>query len=157
MPVREFRSANYNSVDMKTLILCLLCCLSAFGASVTATWDLNPPSEAVINYSLWEQLGTNWTRLLTVATNSASLTNVTSGIHTYSVTASNACCESIRSSPVSTPFIPNSPTNVVLHLSAVLQTAPQPTGPWSDFAMVDLPDIAANGTSGFYRVKLSIK
>jgi len=55
---------------------------------------------------------------------------------------------------VTTPFIPNAPTNIVIKLSAVLQKALYPTGPWTDIAMTDIP--APPDEPGFFRIKMEV-
>ena len=137
---------------MKIALAVLLGCLTASAATITLAWD--PPSDTANGWTVYEQAGTNWARLLSVSTTNAVVLNVGGGIHTYSVTANNGTgLESLRSSPISTPFIPNTPTNITLKLSAILQTSPDVTANWRDVAMLDFPTISTDVTA-FYRVKV---
>jgi len=140
---------------LKALTALVFCCVSALAATVTVSWD--PPSDAATGWIVYEQAGTNWAKVASVATTNAVVTNVGGGVHTYSVTATNSTgIESLRSSPASSPFIPNSPTNVTLKLSALLQTSPNVADSWRDVAMLDFPTVSTSVTA-FYRVKVMSK
>ena len=137
---------------LNTLAALVFCCVSTLAATVTVSWD--PPIDNATGWIVYEQAGTNWARLLSVSTTNAVVTNVGGGVHTFSVTATNSSgIESLRSSPASTPFIPNSPTNITLKLSAILQTSPNVVGSWRDVAMLDFPTVSTSETA-FYRVKV---
>jgi hypothetical protein len=63
-------------------------------------------------YHVYEQAGTNWTRLASTTNTLATLTNVVAGVHTYAVTATNTWGESLLSNPVSTQPAAGVPTGV---------------------------------------------
>src|SRR6266478_4828941 len=133
---------------MKILLGFLFCCLNASAANFTLSWD--PPVDAVTGWNVYEQIGTNWIRVSSVATTNLFLPNVGSGFHTYSVTATkSAGLESSRSVSVISPLVPNSPTNP--KLSAVFQMLPQYSTTWIDVAKLDFSVIATNYTAS-YRV-----
>ncbi len=137
---------------LKALAALVFCCFSALAATVTVSWD--PPIDNATGWIVYEQAGTNWAKVASLSTTNAVVPNVGGGVHTYSVTATNSTgIESLRSSPASTPFIPNSPTNVTIKLSAILQTSPNVVDTWRDVAMLDFPTVSASETA-FYRVKV---
>jgi len=102
---------------MKKLILALLFCFVAIAcqaATVTLAWDANPADQAVTKYTVYEQTGATWTKLVDVTTPTVTLSNVTPGIHTYAVTASNIWLESARSASAATPNVPSAPSNMII-------------------------------------------
>src|SRR5207245_5980459 len=98
---------------MKILISILAAAIflqKGFAATVALAWD--PPIDNTTGWILYEQFGTNWTSLIRVGTTNASVTNVLSGLHIYSVTATNASgLESLRSTSVSAIILPGAPNN----------------------------------------------
>lgn len=90
---------------MKTTILAILLALTLPALAVsTATinfvWDLNDPDDAVVNYTMYELVGTAWQQVGVSTTNSLILSNISIGKHTYAVTAINVNGESDRSNQV---------------------------------------------------------
>jgi hypothetical protein len=87
----------------KILTILVATILTACAADVTLEWDANPPEQLVVEYRLYEQVGTNYTMVATSAGTSATLSGVSYGPHTWVLTAVNsAALESERSLPAST-------------------------------------------------------
>ena len=100
---------------LKVLFLFLSLASAAIAADVTLAWDHNPTTDNVTKYTLYEQQGSAWTKVSDTTLNQHVIQNVSVGLHTYAVTASNAWGESPRSVSVSTPpGLPGSPKNPIL-------------------------------------------
>ncbi|SRR5713101_1132472 len=124
-------------------------------ATVTVAWD--PPADNATGWIVYEQFGTNWTQVFRAGTTNVVITNVLSGFHIYSVTATNAVgLESPRSPSASAIIFPGTPTNITIKLSAVFQYSPDVIGPWTDFSETKLPIITASQQQAFYRMRLDI-
>lgn len=69
------------------------------------TWDLNPTTESVLKYSVYQANGPTGTfvKVLDVTTNHATIPNLTPGMYRFYVTASNVWGESGPSNIVQTP------------------------------------------------------
>ncbi len=105
---------------MKTLFFLLLA-LPAMAANHVFFWSPNPTNELVGGYNLYSQIGTQWVRIASVAAvTTMTVSNVTPGWKTYSLTATNAIGESAMSQPVQAfvPIIPSPPTNILIQLQA---------------------------------------
>lgn len=115
---------------MKHLLALLLSVLPAFAAEHIISWQSNPTNEQVMAYLIYEQMGSPpaWVRRLDVLAPAltGTLMNVTSGWHTYAVSATNAVGVGPMSQPVSAfvPVFPTAPTNVIIQLRASIETGP---------------------------------
>ncbi len=109
-----------------------------------------------MGYCVYEQVAGVWQKRADVpgSINTVILTGVTSGLHVYSMSATNSFGESARSTPVNAivPNIPTPPTNIIVNLRASIESAPSAAGPWSEFSVIELP-IEKTQTLAFYRVK----
>ena len=86
----------------------------ANAASVSLTWDANPPEQGVTFYSVYELIGTTWTKLQSTPETTVALQDLAPGPHRYAVTASNATGESGRSNEVTaTPATPPANLRVI--------------------------------------------
>lgn len=103
---------------MKLLIpiLVALCAsfITASAATINLAWSANPAEQEVVKYTVYEFDGTTYTKLVDTVANTAALTNVTPGVHTYVVTAWNVWLESDKSLPVTTPPPATAPQTIVI-------------------------------------------
>lgn len=82
-------------------------------ATVKLGWDANPVEEEVQVYNVYEKVGATFQFLKSVGTTLVTLENVTSGRHTYVVTAKNVWdVESAYSDAVSTAGGASKPSNL---------------------------------------------
>jgi hypothetical protein len=103
---------------MKNLILFLFA-LSTQAATLNLSWDNNPASEGVTGYNVYSSFnGGVSTKLLTVATNAATLPSLPSGTYMFFVTATNTSSEGPKSVPVN-QFLgaPSAPVNFKLTIT----------------------------------------
>jgi len=141
---------------MKKLLLALL--MTPFlvsGATLTFVWIPNATSENILVYKLYEHVGASYTLLGSTANTNLVITNVLAGQHFYTITSSNVWGESIKAPEVSTPSLPNTPTNITINISAAFQGSITPLGPWEDLELTH--NIRISPLYSFYRVKTRIE
>ncbi len=105
---------------MKSFLFLFLLSPSLLAWDTWFAWVANPPEELVSSYNIYERFDTNYSLIAIVGlTNFVYLTNVSSGVHFYSITAVNADGESDFSSDFVSeiPFSAQSPTNITVTLT----------------------------------------
>ncbi len=144
---------------MKIILLLLLSCLPAFAAEHVLIWSFNPADQFIMTYRVYEQIGGVWQLRADVpaVTNTVTLPNVTTGLHVYSLSATNVFGEGPKSVPVNAivPGLPSAVTNIIVNLRASLETAPAVDGPWKELFVVSTP-IDASQQQAFCRIRQEI-
>jgi hypothetical protein len=84
---------------MRALLLALLMMSPVSAATFTLGWDANPASDLVTQYTLYEYVGAQWTKVISVPGTETQVTlmGVPQGTHKYAVTAKNIVGESLLS------------------------------------------------------------
>jgi hypothetical protein len=142
---------------MRIAILLLLSALTLRAATFTLSCDPNPAGDGVTGYNFYERLNAVWVKVDSKATNVAQFTNVTAGIHTYTMTATNIMGESGFGQAVTITNLmaaPGVPTNVTIKVGAVLQRSPAITGPFTNYLTLGVPPF--DPLTGYYRVVMNI-
>lgn len=110
-----------------TLIIFVLLPCILLAADVRLAWDPNNPSDQITKYTMYEKIGTAYTKLSDVLPTACTATvctgtipNVTPGVHVYVVTASNQW-ESGYSNEASTP-----PAPAIPHITSITITIAVP-------------------------------
>lgn len=107
-----------------SLLLLALTGFAAHAGNLGLSWDAAPKAEEVVKYTVYEQQAGTWTKLAEVTEPKATLPDVTPGVHTFAVTASNMWKESPRSTPLVTPPLAEQPTN--LRIVSMVRFVPRP-------------------------------
>lgn len=108
---------------MKTFVTILFLCVALTIAQAQSApslqWNVNPASEVVTSYKVYEHVGAVYNLIATVpapappiALVNYSLAGVPTGAHVYAVTAINVRGESLRSAEVTFPATPTAPTGL---------------------------------------------
>jgi hypothetical protein len=127
--------------------------------SVNLAWDPNPETNAVGYKVLWGPTSRHYNATNVVAgrlNNTAVVTNLLAGPNFFAVVAfDDTGLESDFSNEVTWTNRPSAPKN--LKLSATLEAASSPTGPWRNLARVEVPLPAVVPAQPFYRAKLGLE
>jgi hypothetical protein len=144
---------------MKTIVALLLSCLCARAADHVITWGFNPADQFIMGYIVHEQIGGVWQRRAEVsgAVNTVTISNVTAGLHVYSLSATNVSGEGPKSIPINAivPNLPSAPTNIIVNLRASIEKSSGPGAPWSELLAIAIPLPAAEA-SAIYRIRQTI-
>ena len=137
-------------------LVLLFACLCANAADHIISWAPNPADQFIMGYCVYEQVAGVWQKRADVpgSINTVTLSGVSSGLHVYSMSATNAFGESTKSASINAivPSIPSPPTNIIVNLRASIESAPSALGPWSEFSVIEFP-IEKTQNLAFYRVK----
>lgn len=118
--------------------------MSLPAATVRLLWNPNVATDQVTGYNAYEFIGTNWVKVGSTVATSITFSNVTQGVHTYSVTATNITGESPRSNSASTNVPPNLPTApTFLQLEMQVSASDSLNGPWTNIAKFVMPPVQA--------------